>query len=390
MKRFTALFIAIDQTTRTNAKVGPIVNYLADSDDKSALYAIALLIGNRLRRPVKTADLKEWAASAAGIPNWLFEASYHIVGDLAEAIALVLPPQAKPGEAFTLPHVVDELANLSTRRDVEKKETITRYWAHFGKDERFVFTKLITGNFRMGVSRQLVIKALAIHLEMDEAAVAHRLMGKWSPAAETIASLFSETTSAERDLQPYPFYLAYPLDTPPESLGNIADWYIEKKLDGIRGQLIVRNGRLFVWSRGEDLLTDKFPEFAPLAESLPDGTVIDGEIIPWRDGQPLPFQIMQTRIGRKNLSPKSLSEAPLVMVCFDLLEWSGKDIRGKPMMRERRNFLKRLLSSPTPYPALLLAETMAFNSWREVADFRQRAREFHCEGVMLKRKDSLY
>lgn len=389
MKRFTELFIAIDQTTKTNAKVSAIVNYLENSDDRSALYAIALLIGNRPRRPVKTADLKGWAASAAGIPSWLFEASYHVVGDLAEAIALVLPPQAEPGQAFTLPQVVDELANLSKRTDEEKKASITGYWKRLDKDERFVFTKLITGNFRMGVSRQLVIKALATHLGMDETAVAHRLMGKWMPAAETIASLFSETTLGERDFQPYPFYLAYQLDTSPESLGDVGGWYIERKLDGIRGQLIVRNGQLFVWSRGEDLLTDKFPEFGPLAEMLPDGTVIDGEIIPWQEGHPLPFQVMQTRIGRKNLSPKSLSEAPLVMVCYDLLEWNGEDIRGRPM-HERRDLLQGLLSSPTSYPALLLSETMAFDSWREVADFRQRAREFRCEGVMLKRKDSPY
>src|SRR5690606_8036165 len=166
MKRFTELFIAIDQTTKTNAKVNAIVNYLENSDDRTALYAIALLIGNRPRRPVKTADLKGWAASAAGIPSWLFEASYHVVGDLAEAIALVLPPQAEPGQAFTLPQVVDELANLSKRTDEEKKASITCYWKRLDKDERFVFTKLITGNFRMGVSRQLVIKALATYLGM--------------------------------------------------------------------------------------------------------------------------------------------------------------------------------------------------------------------------------
>ncbi|MEC3879652.1 ATP-dependent DNA ligase [Parapedobacter sp. 10938] len=389
MKRFTELFTAIDQTTKTNVKVAAIVNYLTDSDDRNNLHTIALLIGNRPRRPVKTADLKGWAAAAAGIPDWLFEASYHIVGDLAEAIALVLPPPMASGNAFTLPSIVDELAKLSEQTEAEKKKTITGYWQRLSKDERFVFTKLITGNFRMGVSRQLVIKALGIHLGMDEASVAHRLMGKWLPADETMDSLFSKATLGDRDFQPYPFYLAYQLDASPESLGEVTDWYIEKKLDGIRGQLIVRNGRLFVWSRGEDLLTDKFPEFGPLADMLPNGTVIDGEIIPWKDGQPLPFQVMQTRIGRKKLSSKSLRDAPLVMVCYDLLEWNGEDIRGKPM-RERRHLLQRLLSSPKSYPALLLSETMTSDGWREVAEFRQRAREFHCEGVMLKRKESPY
>ncbi|GGG97752.1 ATP-dependent DNA ligase [Parapedobacter pyrenivorans] len=390
MKRFTDLFTAIDQTTKTNEKVAAIVRFLADSDDRSKLYAIALLIGNRPRRPVKTSDLKKWATEIAKIPDWLFEESYHIVGDLAEAIALVLPFDSISPNDYRLPDVIDELSKLSEQSDARKKDIITDYWRHLGKDERFIFTKLITGNFRIGVSRQLVIKALSIHLNMDEAAVAHRLMGKWIPAAETMMSLFSEPASGTRDFQPYPFYLAYQLDTPPESLGDIEDWYIEKKLDGIRGQIIVRNGQLFVWSRGEDLLTDKFPEFTQLAESLPDGTVIDGEIIPWQDGQPLPFQVMQTRIGRKNLSQKSLREAPLVMVCYDLLEWNGEDIRDMPMSY-RRNLLETLLSSPTAAPdVLLLSEIMPFNNWPEVAVFRQHARDFHCEGVMLKRRDSSY
>lgn len=390
MKRFTQLFTAIDQTTKTNEKVAAIVSYLSESDDRNILYTIALLIGNRPRRPVKTSHLKEWAATAAGIPDWLFEESYHIVGDLAEAIALVLPSAPPSRRDFRLPEVIDELAKLPEQTDEQKKEIITDYWRYLNKDERFVFTKLITGNFRMGVSRQLVIKALSIHLGMDEAAVAHRLMGKWIPAAETVASLFSESAGGNRDFQPYPFYLAYQLDAPPESLGDIGDWYIEKKLDGIRGQIVVRNGQLFVWSRGEDLLTDKFPEFAQLTAALPDGTVIDGEIIPWQDDRPLSFQVMQTRIGRKNLSQKSLREAPLVMVCYDLLEWKGEDIRDMPM-HYRRNLLETLLSSPdTPHDVLLLSEAMPFNNWQEVAVFRQRARDFHCEGVMLKRKDSAY
>ncbi|MFC3197450.1 ATP-dependent DNA ligase [Parapedobacter deserti] len=390
MKRFTRLFTAIDQTTKTNEKIAAIVSYLADSSDRHNLYAIALLIGNRPRRPVRTSDLKAWAAEAAGIPDWLFEESYHIVGDLAEAISLVLPPNPLSKNDYRLPDVIDELSTLLKQSDGRKRGIITGYWQHLDKDARFIFTKLITGNFRIGVSRQLVIKALSIHLGMQEAAVAHRLMGKWVPAEETMMSLFSEPASGTRDFQPYPFYLAYQLDAPPESLGDINDWYIEKKLDGIRGQIIVRNGQLFVWSRGEDLLTDKFPEFAQLTASLPGGTVIDGEIIPWQDGRPLPFQVMQTRIGRKNLSQKALQEAPLVMVCYDLLEWKGKDIREMPMSY-RRDLLEALLSAPTDAQnVLLLSEIMPFNNWAEVAVFRQQARDFNCEGVMLKRRDSSY
>lgn len=390
MRRFTDLFAAIDRTTKTNEKIAAIVDYLAGGDDRSNLYAVALLIGNRPKRPVTTGELKAWAAEMAGIPDWLFEESYHIVGDLAEAIALVLPPDPLSGSDYQLSDIIDELSLLPRKNDEQKKEIITGYWRHLDKDERFILTKLITGNFRIGVSRQLVIKALSNHLGMDEAAVAHRLMGKWIPAMETMASLFSESASGTRDFQPYPFYLAYQLDAPAETLGNIGDWYIEKKLDGIRGQIIVRNNQLFVWSRGEDLLTDKFPEFTRLSQSLPDGTVIDGEIIPWQGGRPLSFQVMQTRIGRKNLSQKSLREAPLVMVCYDLLEWKGEDIRDMPM-RYRRNLLETLFSSPTfAHDVLLLSKIMPFNNWAEVAVFRQHARDFHCEGVMLKRRDSAY
>ncbi|MBK1440369.1 ATP-dependent DNA ligase [Parapedobacter sp. ISTM3] len=388
MKLFTQLFVAVDQTTKTNDKVAAIVNYLQHADDRSKLYAIALLIGNRPKRPVRTSDLKFWAADISGIPYWLFEESYHIVGDLAEAIALMLPPHA-PEKEHRLPDVIGQLAGLHGLSDDRKREIITTYWRDMDTDQRFVFTKLITGNFRIGVSRQLVIKALAIHLGIDEAAVAHRLMGKWLPDKETMTSLFAESKKGARDFQPYPFYLAYQLDSPPESLGDIGDWYIERKLDGIRGQIIVRNGQLFVWSRGEDLLTDKFPEFAPLGNLLPDGTVIDGEIIPWKDERPLSFQVMQTRIGRKSLSPKILQEAPLVMVCFDLLEWKGEDMRDTPM-HYRRKLLETLLSSPGLRHVLLLSELMPFNHWGEVAVFRQHARDFHCEGVMLKRKGSTY
>src|SRR5690606_25470959 len=153
-------------------------------------------------------------------------------------------------------------------------------------------------------------------------------------------------------------------DSSPECLGNIGDWYIEKKLDGIRGQIVLRGGQLFVWSRGEDLLTDKFPEFAALVGALPDGTVIDGEILPWRDGIPLPFQVMQTRIGRKNVSQKSLREAPLVMVCYDLLEWKGEDIREMPL-QYRRNLLETLLSAPSTPPVLILSDIMPFSQWNE-------------------------
>src|SRR5690606_22760898 len=243
MRQFIQLFTAIDQTTRINDKVAAIVDYLTHADDRSSVHGIALLIGKRPRRPLKTAELKRWAAQCAKIPQWLFEESYHIVGDLAEAIALVLPDPREALKDFYLPDVMETLSRLATLQDDDKRRVIVGFWQHLDVDGRLVFNKLITGNFRVGVSRPLVITALAVSLGMDEASIAHRLMGKWDPSIETMESLLAGA-QAVRDFQPYPFYLAYPLNHPLESLGSIGEWQIEKKLDGIRGQLIVRNGKL--------------------------------------------------------------------------------------------------------------------------------------------------
>lgn len=381
------MFTAIDQTTKTNNKVQAMVDYFTDAKEEDKIFAVSVLIGNKPKRPVKTSELKEWAAQLADLPMWLFEESYYIVGDLAEAIALMLPAQEKERQ-FTLKDTLALLSRLTDLPTEEKKTMIIDYWMSVPTEERFVFNKLITGNFRMGVSRQLVVRALATYLHQEATSIAHQLMGKWDPHEETMASMFAGGSHLDKHYLPYPFFLAYPLDAEPESLGDIDDWYVEKKLDGIRGQIIVRNGGLFVWSRGEDLLTDKFPEFASLSSSLPDGTVIDGEIIPWKEGRPLPFQVMQTRIGRKNISPKYLKEAPLVMVCFDVLEWKGEDLRNRPI-EERRKILEMIVAQHQE-ENLRLSENLDFSDWKEVGEFRKNARDYHCEGLMLKRKSSPY
>jgi len=388
MKAFTELFTAIDQTTKTNAKVDALVRYFVHAKEEDKVQAIAILTGNTPRRTIKTSELKEWAASLAQLPMWLFEESYYIAGDLAETIALILP---EPGStiSLTLSATLQLLKQLPALSDEERKARITDHWMQIDRDERFVFNKLITGNFRMGVSRQLVIKALAIYLDMEEKRVAHRLMGKWKLEEETMQTLFSEDQDQQKIYLPYPFFLAYQLETAPDELGDIREWFIEQKFDGIRGQIIVRNGQVFVWSRGEELMTDKFPEFHNLAGALPDGTVLDGEIIPRRDGRPLPFQVMQTRIGRKVLTPKTLAAAPLVMVCYDLLEAGGQDFRDRPMT-ERRALLERLVAEAEDQGALVLSPLLSFADWESVAAFREKARDSFCEGVMLKRKSSTY
>ncbi len=388
MKAFAALFTAIEQTTKTNAKVAALVQYLAIASEQDALWCISILTGRTLKRHIKTTALKEWTAGLSGLPMWLFEESYHVVGDLAETITLTLPKPVSELD-YSLSETIAFLQLMASYTDDQKKEALTERWLHMQPAERFVLNKLITGNFRMGLSKQLVIKAVARHFGLEENDVAHKLMGHWDPEQITLKELLLDSRQTERNYQPYPFFLAYQLEAAPESLGDIGEWLIEEKLDGIRGQIIVRDHELFVWSRGEELMTDKFPEFAPLQQRLPDGTVLDGEIIPWRDGKPLPFALMQTRIGRKSLTKKALQDAPLVMVCYDLLEWEGADIRDQSLSY-RRAQLEQLLQELGADNPLVLSPAMPCNSWDEVRAIRERSREHYTEGVMLKRKESVY
>lgn len=390
MKAFAELFTAIDQTTKTNAKVDALVEYFSVADERDAVWAVALLSGNRPKRTVKTAELKSWCYDLAGVAEWLFEESYHIVGDLAETITLLLPASVKLKE-HPLHTVMTALSGLEKESEIVRKDFIQSAWMQLTSSERFVFNKLITGNFRVGVSQQLIIKALAKQFSLPENIIAHRLTGSWHPSDITLSGLLLSENKNDDHSKPYPFYLAYQLEVEPESLGNVEEWQVERKYDGIRGQIIIRDKKIFVWSRGEDLITEKFPEFSSLPEIIPDGTVIDGEILPVKDGLPMPFHVMQTRISRKNVSRKNLQEAPLVMMCYDLLELNGEDVREKPM-EWRRSELEKLVTAADSRDGvpLMLSPVLACKSWDEVIAERARSREFLCEGLMLKRKDSPY
>ncbi len=388
---FVELFEAIDRTTKTSAKVAAMVSYLerATADDK--LFAIAVLIGNKPKRPIKTTDLRLWASEQSGIPLWLLEESYYIVGDLAETITLVIPASAERSQAndYSLRTILQDIVALRNADVTAQREKVLAYWSTLRGTALFVFNKLLTGNFRVGVSRKLVVKAIAQYLQREEPEVEHRLIGKWDPFEETMDSLFQDNIQEHKHFLPYPFYLAYALDRDASALGPLTDWIIEAKLDGIRGQLIVRKGELFVWSRGEDLMTEKFVEFHPLRDVLPDGTVIDGEVIPWKDDKPLDFAVMQTRIGRKNVSKASLLAAPLVMVCYDLLEWEGQDIRDWPLAK-RREKLQQILQDFPVQSLLILSPALDFASWEDAERYRQDARQYQAEGLMLKHRDSPY
>ena len=388
MKAFAELFAELDQTTRTTCKVEALAAYLGRVDDVDQLWAIALLSGRTPRRAVTTRQLRQWAAAVAGIPDWLFDESYAIVGDLAETIALLLPGD-RQRDNRPLALWMSDIGRLAAGDDEGKRAFVTSAWERLGRTERLVFNKLITGGFRVGVSQKLMTRAIALATGLEDAAIAERIMGDWSPATTTFRALFIDSGGHHVVSRPYPFFLAHPLDDAIAAIGAPADWLAERKWDGIRGQLIRRDGRTFVWSRGEELVTNRFPELSELGDVLPDGTVIDGEILPWRDGRPLRFQALQTRIGRKTVTRKALVEAPVVLMAYDLIEWQGEDIRALAL-RKRRAMLEALVAETRQCPALVLSPLVAFSDWETLAAERDRSREFLSEGLMLKRAQSAY
>jgi len=398
MKAFAQLFTALDETNKTNEKVKALKEYFTCVPDTDKMHMLALFTGRNPKRQINATQFRHWAIEASNIPAWLFEESYHVVGDLAETVALLLPDHQN-SSSKTLTEWIAEINALNKQPDVEKQHWLTQSWAALNAQERFVFNKILTGSFRVGVSQNLVIKALADVSGLDAATLTHRLMGNWMPGTYQFEELVHTDTALEDVSRPYPFFLAYPVQETstvqksPEALqgllGNAQEWQAEWKWDGIRAQLIKRNGEIFIWSRGEDLATDKFPELHPFLYDLPDGTVLDGEILSFSNGQPLPFAILQTRIGRKTLSKKILEDSPVALIAYDCLEYAGEDIRYKTQV-ERRTILESL-QSVTQYPEMFrISELINFDSWEELTTIREKSREMVAEGIMLKRKDAHY
>ena len=389
MELFAELVTEISSSTKTNEKLEALINYFQVAPDKDKVWVIAIFSGRRPKRAVNTTQLLTWCIEVAGIPGWLFGESYHTVGDLAETIALLLPdadPQLR--KTMDLFEYLEKFIAIEKQEESIRKDYILTSWAQMTQNEQFVFNKLITGAFRIGVSQKMMVNALAKTVSLAPSVIAHRISGNWDPVTTGFTQLLSETSVAIDFSKPYPFYLAYAFEEDLQTLGDPAEWQAEWKWDGIRGQMIKRNNQLFVWSRGEELMTEKFPEYNAIAEHLPDGVVLDGEIIPGRDGVPLPFALLQTRIGRKNITKKQLLEAPICFFAYDLLEWEGEDWRERPMV-ERRAKLEEVITS-IHHSTIQLSPVITFNSWDDLSAIRNRSRDMNSEGLMLKRKSSVY
>ncbi len=391
MIAFAELYNAIDSTTKTNEKIAALKAYFAAASPEDAAWATYFLSGNKLRQLVPTKLLRIWAAERAGVPTWLLEESYHAVGDLAETISLVVPPGEVVGDVPLSVWVDKRLQPLRTMDEDAQREAVIEIWNQTPAAMRLVVMKLITGSFRVGVSKRLVTRAIAEVVDISADVVSHRLMGNWKPTAEFYLRLIDPDVQDTIASQPYPFCLAHPIDNDagPEPIGDAADFIAEWKWDGIRGQVIRRASRTFIWSRGEELMENRWPEIESAAEWLPDGTVIDGEILAsMPDGEVLPFAALQRRIGRKTIGKKLLAEVPVVFHAFDLLEHNGVDIRGLSMI-DRRQRLESVLGK-IDHPNLRVTKLIDGDSWDQWASVRVGSRDQHAEGLMVKRKDGVY
>jgi DNA ligase-1 len=392
VRRFAALYDALDATTSTNAKVAAMQAYFAQAPPADAAWALFFLTGGRLKRLIAPRLLAIWGCERARVPGWLFEESFGAAGDLAETIALLIDTERQARTALPEPSplsrlIEDRLLPLREATEDEKRRVVLDLWEALDRREIFLLDKLLTGELRVGVSATLAIRALAQHAGLPPATVAHRLMGVWQPSAAAFAALVAPE-SGEADIsRPYPFFLASQLEEEPDALGERSDWLAEWKWDGIRAQIVRRGGGAFLWSRGEELITDRFPDLSGVWAGLPEGTVLDGEVLAFSGGAPMPFSVLQRRIGRQKLSAKILTEAPAAFMAYDLLEAGGADIRALPL-RERREKLAALVQGRSD--RLSLSPQVGADTWAKLRELRNEARERGVEGLMLKRWSSPY
>ncbi|MFO0235815.1 MAG: ATP-dependent DNA ligase [Burkholderiales bacterium] len=405
MKAFADLYAELDASTSTRHKVDALERYLRGAAPADAAWAVYVLAGGKPRQAVASRLMREAAREAAGLPEWLFDESYQAVGDLAETIAHLLPPATTLEVVGLAEWMTRRLPSLRGAPPEDAKAALRGWWSALDWNGRFVLSKLITGGFRVGVSKLLVMRAVARVAGLDEKLLAQRMIGytdaRASPDAARWLALIAPADAAAPAAatagHPYPFFLAHPLQQPPESLGAPGDWLVEWKWDGIRAQLVLRAGGAWLWSRGEELVTERFPEieraaraFAASVAPAGEGLVLDGEVLAWdpQAVRPMPVAALQKRVARKTLTPAVLRASPAAFVAYDLLEWRGEDWRPRPQA-ERRAMLESLLEAAA-VPGLSLSPRVVADDWAGFAALREASRARGVEGFMLKRLASAY
>ncbi|MFZ4861336.1 ATP-dependent DNA ligase [Sphingobacterium sp. Mn56C] len=387
MKEFAALIYALDSTNKTNQKLKAMDDFFQVASDSDKVWFLALFTGKRPKRAVHTNLMKDWVMEITGIPDWLFQECYASVGDLGETISLLLPNPTFSIDK-TLSEWMAEILALQQVSDQQKKAYVTASWRGLAHQQRFIFNKLLGGSFRVGVSRKGLINAIANHYQLEASDVAHSIMGDWKVDEVSFDDLIHGKYADTSLSKPYPFCLAYPLEDVSKTIMPLQEWQVELKWDGIRGQVIKRANEVFIWSRGEELVTDQFPEIVADILNWDGDFVLDGEILPVDGAAVLDFSVLQKRLNRKVLSKKLLQEVRVSMLLYDILELNGRDLRKEPLAY-RRDTLAHLYGRQQD-TALLLSPLIVVDTIEELAAQREQSRQNNSEGLMLKKKDSVY
>lgn len=383
MERFVELLRELDQTTSTLKKVDSLRRYFLDSSPEDACWGLYLISGNKIPTKVNRTFLQETFCEFMRMPMWLFKESAYHVGDGSETMALLRGPIENPVRPPRLGEFVEnELLVLKKLDPQEVKERLFNWWGNFDEQTLFLIHKCFSGNLRMGVSKNLLIQALAQVADVDKETMSFRLMGDYTPTPESYLALLQHEVTVENISKPYPYFLASPVENPEVMFENWHEWCVEWKWDGIRSQIVKRNGEVFLWSRGEELINESFPDVLEQAKLLPDGTVLDGELLPFKEGKVLSFANLQTRLNRKKISKKDLETTPISIMVYDVLEWEGVDIRERPL-RER----KAILSSINVFPK---SPMVLVQDIQEAKELHLQSRERGVEGFMLKKWNSTY
>ena len=388
MKRFSHLIEALDSAAPLARKTAALVDYLIEAPDDDRLWAIALVSGRRPRRVTTLRDLQAWAAVAADLPPWLLEASLPVVGDRAETIALILPPPRTP-DMQPLSHWAVVLTQLGHKGADARRSVVCAAWEGLDPAARVVFNKLATGGFRSHCPTPMLTDALAQATGADPATLAHQLAGDWHPTRTSFAALIRPNDPAIALSQPFPFQQPARLTDPVEILGAPADWLAEWHWDGLPCQLVLRGGCLSLWLPDNALITHHFPEFMPVADALPDGTVIAATILAGADLPPLPRAVLDNLIGRKAPTKRHLSEAPARLIAHDLLEADGQDLRTLPF-DTRRARLQAILAGVTADLPLTLSHGFVSEDWPALTLRHAGARAVGALGLILTRRESAY
>ncbi len=388
MKLFSELYLALKRNNPDIEKTGLLIDYFSNAYRRDSIWALYFLTGGKLKRAVKTSELKELALEFSGIPDWLFDESYGIVDDVMETISLILPAEKIHSEK-SLSYWIDYIEQIRAADEVYRKNKITEAWKILDQTEKYIFNKMITGNFRSVVNEKILVKALSELLDIETNIITRRLNCEWHPDSMSFNDLFRRNDPKDLISKPYQFLSEQVLETGPEELGVAEEWYAERKLSGIRSQLILRKGELFLWTSEEELVTDKFPEFESLKNILPEETVIEGVILCYNKGKPLPPDYLKSRSGRKNAGRKTLPAYPAVFTAFDIFEYKGNDVRSRSLT-ERKELISNIKIQIAGNDILKFSEELKFKNWNDLRKIREGSGEKMSEGILLKRRNSIY